>query len=84
MNSMTRRTFLKSTAAASLLTALPALADAPDAAPAHEWPENGTLIPDEGWHLWVDQQAEWKDDRIYLLLGGCAAGESRAISRRCR
>lgn len=66
MNPISRRTFLQSTAAASLLPALPALADAPNATPKHEWPENGTLIPDDGWHLWVDQHAEWKDDRIYL------------------
>lgn len=66
MNPISRRTFLQSTAAASLLPALPALASAPNAAPAHEWPENGTLIPDDGWHLWVDQHAEWKDDRIFL------------------
>jgi hypothetical protein len=66
MNSISRRAFLQSTAAASLLPALPALAGAQTAAPKFEWPENGTLIPDEGWHLWVDQHAEWKDDRIFL------------------
>jgi len=66
MNSLTRRTFLQSTAAASLLPALPAVAVAQNTVPTHEWPENGTLIPDEGWHLWVDEKAEWKNDRIYL------------------
>ena len=66
MNPISRRTFLQSTAAASLLPALPGLAVAPNTASTHEWPENGTLIPDDGWHLWVDQHAEWKDDRIYL------------------
>ncbi|HEX9200114.1 MAG TPA: hypothetical protein VF865_11190, partial [Acidobacteriaceae bacterium] len=35
-------------------------------AAAQAWPENGTLIPDEGWRLWVDQKAEWKQDAIYL------------------
>ena len=30
------------------------------------WPENGTLIPDEGWRLWVDREAEWKQDAIFL------------------
>ena len=33
---------------------------------AAEWPENGTLIPDEGWRLWVDEKAEWKQDAIFL------------------
>ena len=66
MNPISRRTFLQSTAAASLLPALPALAGAQASPPKHEWPENGTLIPDDGWHLWVDQHAEWKNDRIYL------------------
>ncbi len=35
-------------------------------AEAEAWPENGTLIPDEGWRLWVDREAEWKRDAIYL------------------
>ena len=30
------------------------------------YPENGTLIPDEGWHLWIDEHAEWKNDTIFL------------------
>jgi hypothetical protein len=33
---------------------------------AEAWPENGTLIPDEGWRLWVDEKAEWKQDAIFL------------------
>jgi hypothetical protein len=35
-------------------------------AAAEAWPENGTLIPDEGWRLWVDRAAEWKQDAIFL------------------
>ena len=23
-------------------------------------------VPDEGWNLWVDEQARWKDDVIHL------------------
>ena len=48
------------------------------------WPENGTLIPDEGWRLWVDRAAEWKQDAIYLpedvtqdATAWCAARASR-------
>ena len=67
---LTRRRFLGTTAAtataASLLRGTPALSQPNAKAAAHEWPENGTLIPDEGWTLWVDQQAEWKNDRIFL------------------
>ena len=64
---LSRRRFLQATAAAAALPALPALATAPKpAGSAQAWPENGTLIPDEGWHLWVDQHAEWKDDTLYL------------------
>ncbi len=33
---------------------------------AEVWPENGTLIPDGGWRLWVDREAEWKQDVIFL------------------
>jgi hypothetical protein len=32
----------------------------------HAYPENGTLIPDEGWHLWVDTRAQWENDEIFL------------------
>jgi beta-galactosidase len=60
---LSRRTFLKATAAATLATQLkPIQAQANEA----EWPENGTLIPDEGWYLWIDEHAEWKNDTIFL------------------
>ncbi len=77
---LTRREFLERSAAAAggtgLLRGVPAFASAvPASAPARrapdnpapdKWPENGTLIPDQGWRLWVDQQARWKDDTISL------------------
>ena len=67
---LTRRSLLKNTAAsataASLITAMPAIAAPATKTRDHAWPENGTLIPDEGWQLWVDQAAEWKNDTIYL------------------
>ncbi|WP_089408135.1 sugar-binding domain-containing protein [Granulicella rosea] len=66
---LSRRSFLKSTAAVTaasgLLPAVASLAEATAPAPS-VWPENGTLIPDDGWHLWVDQHAEWKNDTLYL------------------
>ena len=65
----TRRAFLE-TAAAATLAAQVKFAAAQNAAKAHEhaaeWPENGTLIPDEDWRLWVDEKAEWKNDAIFL------------------
>jgi len=66
---MNRREFLQSTAAAAVtaggLRGLPVEAQG-GAAHAEAWPENGTLIPDEGWRLWVDEKAEWKQDAIFL------------------
>src|ERR1035437_529107 len=66
---MNRREFLQTTAAtavaASLIRPIPDLAQS-QAFEAHAWPENGTLVPDEGWRLWVDRAAEWKQDAIFL------------------
>ncbi|WP_125487578.1 sugar-binding domain-containing protein [Edaphobacter aggregans] len=60
---LSRRTFLKATAAATLATQIkPSRAQATESV----FPENGTLIPDEGWYLWVDEHAEWKNDTIFL------------------
>jgi beta-galactosidase len=62
---LTRRTFLATSAAVATAASLPKLTAQPQPAlPA--WPENGTLVPDDGWHLWVDQNAAWKDDTLYL------------------
>jgi len=60
----TRRAFLEGTAAAALATQFkPARAQSKI---SEAYPENGTLIPDEGWHLWLDHKAEWKNDEIFL------------------
>jgi beta-galactosidase len=59
---LSRRTFLQAATAATLTTQLkpsPAQITAP-------YPENGTLVPDDGWHLWLDEHAEWKNDPLYL------------------
>ncbi|HEU5340245.1 sugar-binding domain-containing protein [Edaphobacter sp.] len=59
---LSRRTFLQATAAVAVASKLkPAQAQT-----AQPYPENGTLIPDEGWHLWIDREAEWKNDEIFL------------------
>jgi len=65
---VSRRAFLGTAAAATIATQMKfAGAQAAAHTHAHEaWPENGTLISDEGWHLWIDQHAAWKDDTIFL------------------
>ena len=67
---MNRREFLQSTAAtavaAGVVRGVLAGAQGSAHAAAEVWPENGTLIPDEGWRLWVDAKAEWKQDAIFL------------------
>ena len=66
---VSRRAFLGTATAATIAVQMK-FAGAQGAASAHEhadaWPENGTLIPDEGWRMWVDKHAEWKDDAIFL------------------
>ena len=60
---LTRRTFLEASAAAIVATQLKS-AEAQDTKVTY--PENGTLIPDEGWRLWIDEHADWKNDAIFL------------------
>jgi hypothetical protein len=67
-DSISRRAFLQTTAALTTAAAItPSLALPANATPAElPYPENGTLIPDEGWHLWIDDKAEWQNDDIFL------------------
>ncbi len=67
--SISRRAFVGGVAAASVAARVALGQSAAGAAghtAAEAWPENGTLIPDEGWRLWVDEKAEWKQDAIFL------------------
>jgi beta-galactosidase len=65
MANLTRRRFLQTAAVATTAASIaPHLHAEPD--PRIPYPENGTLIPDEGWHLWVDQHAPWQDDDLFL------------------
>jgi hypothetical protein len=64
MRRLSRRTFLQTATAATLATQLtPALPQSPTQIP---YPENGTLIPDDDWRLWIDEKAEWKNDPLFL------------------
>ena len=66
-DSLTRRAFLQTTAAVATAAAVaPHLAAQPAPKPTEAWPENGTLIPDEGWTLTLDPDAIWQKDDIYL------------------
>jgi beta-galactosidase len=65
MANLTRRRFLQTAAVATTAVSLGPHLHAEPAAKT-PYPENGTLIPDEGWHLWVDQHATWQDDDIFI------------------
>ena len=66
MPTLSRRTFLQSATAASLATKLLPASAQPAAHPQIPYPENGTLIPDDDWRLWIDEKAEWKNDALFL------------------
>ncbi|QMV17596.1 glycoside hydrolase [Granulicella sp. 5B5] len=66
MESFSRRTFLQSAAAATAAMQVVPRLHAEPADTAVPYPENGTLVPDEGWRLWIDEKAEWQNDEIYL------------------
>ncbi|HEX3966749.1 MAG TPA: glycoside hydrolase family 2 TIM barrel-domain containing protein [Edaphobacter sp.] len=62
---LSRRTFLQTATAATLATQLKS-APNQTASTALPYPENGALIPDDDWRLWIDEKAEWKDDPLFL------------------
>ena len=63
---LSRRTFLQSATAATFATKLNPASGQPTAKTEIPYPENGTLIPDDDWRLWIDEQAEWKNDPLFL------------------
>lgn len=64
MPKLSRRRFLQTAAIAATATQLPLNAAA--TASTIPWPENGTLIPDDGWRLWTDEHAAWQNDDLFL------------------
>ena len=69
-DSLNRREFLQTAAALTTAVAVtPSLAAQAVKPAALPYPENGTLIPDEGWRLYLDRQAKWQDDDIFLPEG---------------
>jgi beta-galactosidase len=68
---MNRRLFLQNCGAASVLATTPIgrqeysniLATG---SRSLQTPLEGVLLPDDGWNLWIDDQAKWENDEIYL------------------
>ncbi|MGA2350268.1 MAG: sugar-binding domain-containing protein [Terracidiphilus sp.] len=68
---MNRRNFLQRCGAASAvataflsrqqLRSVLAATGSPDKSPV-----DGIVLPDDGWNLWIDEQASWENDDIYL------------------
>jgi len=67
---MNRRHFLQQGAAAYALATVSSHGQGRTMPGANEpsdvFPVNGILIPDDGWHLWIDEHALWADDSIHL------------------
>ena len=63
---LSRRTFLQSATAATFAAKLNPISAQPAAKTEIPYPENGTLIPDDDWRLWIDEKAEWKNDPLFL------------------
>jgi hypothetical protein len=66
MKTLSRRRFLQTAAVATAATQLAPHLHAEPASSTLPYPENGTLIPDEGWRLWIDEHATWKEDDLFL------------------
>jgi len=64
MRKLSRRRFLQTTVVASAATQIVPHLHAESA--EIPYPENGTLIPESGWRLWIDDKAAWQDDDIFL------------------
>src|SRR5271170_3208024 len=83
MRRLSRRTFLQTAAVATVaaqIKASPAQSSTPDSL----YPENGTLIPDDDWRLWIDEKAEWKSDELFLpenisWRNGVLCGKSKPL-----
>jgi beta-galactosidase len=79
---LSRRTFLQTAAAATVATQLNAAAPAQNS--EVPYPENGTLVPDDDWRLWIDERAEWKNDELFLpedisWQNGVLCGKSKPL-----
>src|ERR1700757_5126875 len=83
MRPLSRRAFLQSATAATVAAKLTPLSAQSSAQPI-PYPENGTLIPDDDWRLWIDEKAEWKNDELFLpedisWQNGVLCGKSKPL-----
>jgi beta-galactosidase len=84
MRRLSRRTFLQSATAATLAAKLNPISAQPTAKAAIPYPENGSLVPDDDWRLWIDEKAEWKNDTLFLpedisWQNGVLCGKSKPL-----
>jgi beta-galactosidase len=63
---LSRRKFLQAVTAATVATQLKSPQAQSSAQAEIPYPENGILIPDDDWRLWIDEKAEWKNDPLFL------------------
>jgi hypothetical protein len=81
---LSRRTFIQSATAATLAAKLNPVQAQPTAKTEIPYPENGALIPDDDWRLWIDEKAEWKNDELFLpedisWQNGVLCGKSKPL-----
>ena len=60
---LSRRTFLQAAAGTGVVLAAKFPLKAEVDSRTLAYPENGTLIPDSGWRLWIDDKARWHRSR---------------------
>lgn len=63
---LNRRRFLQLSAAGGALALSRSAAADPAHTPSRPSPPNGVAVPDDGWKLWLDREAAWQDDAIFL------------------
>ena len=66
MPKLSRRRFLQTAAVATAAAQIAPHLSAEPAATPIPYPENGTLIPDDDWRLWIDEHAAWQNDDLFL------------------
>jgi beta-galactosidase len=83
---LSRRNLLKTIAIAASATCIPATPGTCLAAETTPppFPEHGTLVPDDGWSLWLDTHAAWESDDIFLpdevaWIGGTLCGKGKPL-----
>ncbi len=84
MRRLSRRTFLQTAAVAGVAAHVKTAAPQDPPQTLIPYPENGTLVPDDDWRLWIDEKAEWKNDELYLpedvsWQNGVLCGKSKPL-----